>query len=254
MREHESVPSKSAESTPQKSELPDLTARLYEKYAGLDRSAASVCWEKDIGPSDAGNYVKQQVTPEQVTARRIEHQREQDAARRREWELGAPQRFEELRRAEAEGSRRRSQYPKQDPSLLLRHRGAMPAAESGDEPNHSPKVVAEWARVGIPEPVIDEALRNGLTPRLLSGLELGTLSIDERAAVVFGKSAGVTRDSLKPWLDCDLTKAQLISAVQFTDVSEQDVHQWVDSGRTPEELLTRLQAGASLPESLRNIL
>ena len=254
MREHESVPSKSAESTPPKSQLPDSSARLYEKYAGLDRSAASVWWEKDIGPYDAGRYVKQQVTPEQVTARRIEHQREQDAARRREWELGAPQRFEELRRAEAEGRRRRSQYPKQDPSLLLRHRGAMPAAESGDEPNHSPKVVAEWARVGIPEPVIDEALRNGLTPRLLSGLELGTLSIDERAAVVFGKSAGVTRDSLKPWLDCDLTKAQLISAVQFTDVSEQDVHQWVDSGRTPEELLTRLQAGASLPESLRNIL
>jgi hypothetical protein len=245
MREHESVPSKSAESTPQKSQLPDSSARLYEKYAGLDRSAASVWWEKDIGPYDAGRYVKQQVTPEQVTARRVQHQREQDAVRRREWELGAPQRFEELRRAEAERSQRRSQYPKQCHSLAARHSGVISAAESWEEPNHSPKVVAEWARVGIPELVIDEALRNELTPELLSGLELGTLSIDERAAVVFGKSAGVTRDSLKPWLDCDLTKAQLISAVQFTEVSEQDVRQWVDSGRPASGLLEELSSGAS---------
>ncbi len=69
--------------------------------------------------------------------------------------------------------------------------------------------------------------------------------MDGRAVVVFGKSAGVTRDSPKPWIDQDLMKAELIAAVQFTDVSEENVHQWVDSGRSASSLIEELSPGAS---------
>jgi hypothetical protein len=106
-------------------------------------------------------------------------------------------------------------------------------------------VVSAWAEVGIPEMVIAAAISNGLTPDLLRGFDLGSLSIDEVAALILGREAGVTRDSLKPWLDCDLTKAQLISAVQFTEVSEQDVRQWVDSGRPASGLLEELSSVAA---------
>ncbi|CAB4718637.1 MAG: hypothetical protein F2668_09610 [Actinobacteria bacterium] len=244
------------ESLPQDAEpidgMPDQKARLYAKYAGLDRSSALPWWERNIGPYDTGRAVKEKLTPDEFADRRLLEEQELAAKRKRAWELDAPRR-EEADRKRQEEEAQLSRMDQQSAEDERRRRAVQEIMGRAKERKRQ-AVVSAWADVGIPEMVIAAAIANGLTPDLLKGFDLGCLSIDEVAALILGREAGVTRDSLKPWLDCDLTKAQLISAVQFTDVSEQDVHQWVDSGRTPEELLTRLQAGVSPPESLRNIL
>jgi hypothetical protein len=223
--------------------MPDATARLYAKYAGLNRASALAWWERNIGPYDAGRAVKEKLTPDEFASRRLLAEQELAAKKKRAWDLDAPRREEAARKRQEEESQ----------LLLLdqqsaddeRRRRAVQEIMGRAKEKKRQAIVDAWAAVGIPEMVIAAAISNGLTPDLLKGFDLGCLSIDEVAALILGREAGVTRDSLKPWLDCDLTKAQLISAVQFTDVSEQDVHQWVDSGRSVSELLEELSSGAA---------
>ena len=235
------------ESLPQDAEpidgMPDQKARLYAKYAGLDRASALPWWERNIGPYDTGRAVKEKLTPEEFASRRLLEEQELAAKRKRAWDLDAPRREEAVRKRQEEEFQL-SRMDQESAENERRQRAVQEIMGRAKEREHQ-AVVSAWADVGIPEMVIAAAISNGLTPDLLRGFDLGSLSIDEVAALILGREAGVTRDSLKPWLDCDLTKAQLISAVQFTEVSEQDVRQWVDSGRPASELLDELSSVAA---------
>lgn len=235
------------ESLPQDAEpidgMPDQKARLYAKYAGLDRASALAWWERNIGPYDTGRAVKEKLTPDEFASRRLIEEQELAAKRKRAWDLDAPRREEADRKRQEEESQLLL-LDQQDADDRRRIRAVQEIMGRAKEQKRQ-AVVSAWADVGIPEMVIAAAISNGLTPDLLRGFDLGSLSIDEVAALILGREAGVTRDSLKPWLDCDLTKAQLISAVQFTEVSEQDVRQWVDSGRPASGLLEELSSVAA---------
>lgn len=235
------------ESLPQDAEpidgMPDQKARLYAKYAGLDRASALAWWERNIGPYDTGRAVKEKLTPDEFASRRLLEEQELAAKRKRAWDLDAPRREEADRKRQEEESQLLL-LDQQDADDRRRIRAVQEIMGRAKEQKRQ-AVVSAWADVGIPEMVIAAAISNGLTPDLLRGFDLGSLSIDEVAALILGREAGVTRDSLKPWLDCDLTKAQLISAVQFTEVSEQDVRQWVDSGRPASGLLEELSSVAA---------
>jgi len=235
------------ESLPQDAEpldgMPDQKARLYAKYAGLDRASALAWWERNIGPYDTGRAVKEKLTPDEFASRRLLEAQELAAKRKRAWDLDAPRR-EQAERKRQEEEAQLLLLDQQSADEERRQRAVQEIMGRAKKREHQ-ALVSAWADVGIPEMVIAAAISNGLTPDLLRGFDLGSLSIDEVAALILGREDGVTRDSLKPWLDCDLTKNQLISAVQFTEVSEQDVHRWVDSGRSASALLEELISGGS---------